>query len=349
MLDVGTGPFMLLGRMAQRAGASCVACVESSASSVGMAVELMRLEYLNGDWRRALQSSSEQHPADVDDGEWVIRNLDLPLSFRSLTVSAPLSAARDSGSSARGVPRPVACAVTELSHSTCDLCLFEGLSSCVALPPRIDLVVHEILGHIASSEGAVKVMRELRSRPGLLTADCKVIPRAAGTFIVPTAPLELSLLERLVSFADSGATLPFPQAIYRTQGVPRENFLDAPQLMEWFDFTKSSELDTRQRRVCDFKTQRDTKFDGLHLSLAVELDEFETIDSHKQTTSWSCTYIRLFAAADAVFLPAGAMVRFTCMTDVSSDCPEYTVHVSIARDAQEQLCHLTTYSWRGLG
>ena len=52
VLDVGTGPFMLLGRLAHNAGAALVACVEHSAASVQTASELLELEYQLGDWRR---------------------------------------------------------------------------------------------------------------------------------------------------------------------------------------------------------------------------------------------------------------------------------------------------------
>ena len=52
VLDVGSGPFMLLGRLAHAAGAEFVSCVEHSASSVEMACALLEEEYLQLDWRR---------------------------------------------------------------------------------------------------------------------------------------------------------------------------------------------------------------------------------------------------------------------------------------------------------
>lgn len=52
VLDVGTGPFMLLGRLAHAAGAEFVSCVEHSESSVEMACALLEAEYLQLDRRR---------------------------------------------------------------------------------------------------------------------------------------------------------------------------------------------------------------------------------------------------------------------------------------------------------
>ena len=44
VLDVGTGPFMVLARIAQRSGASFVACVEHSSRSVTLALEILKRE-----------------------------------------------------------------------------------------------------------------------------------------------------------------------------------------------------------------------------------------------------------------------------------------------------------------
>jgi len=43
--------------------------------------------------------------------------------------------------------------------------------------------VHEILGHLASAEGVVKALRELRTRAGLLVPNCQFVPRAARTMV----------------------------------------------------------------------------------------------------------------------------------------------------------------------
>ena len=45
-LDVGTGPFLLLARLCERAGASFVAAVEDSPAAVRLAIELLKREQL---------------------------------------------------------------------------------------------------------------------------------------------------------------------------------------------------------------------------------------------------------------------------------------------------------------
>ena len=59
--------------------------------------------------------------------------------------------------------------------------LFQGLASHVALPGKVELLIHEILGHVASCEGVVRAVRELKQRPGLMARGARLLPCAAGT------------------------------------------------------------------------------------------------------------------------------------------------------------------------
>ena len=45
--------------------------------------------------------------------------------------------------------------------------LHKGFSSSIALPTGIDLIIHEILGNVASAEGAIHAINELLMRTGL--------------------------------------------------------------------------------------------------------------------------------------------------------------------------------------
>jgi len=66
--------------------------------------------------------------------------------------------------------------------------VIEGHSTRVDLPQRVDLLVHEILGEVASIEGAAHVLRDARARllappplPGVRTS----IPAWEASFICP--------------------------------------------------------------------------------------------------------------------------------------------------------------------
>ena len=95
----------------------------------------------------------------------------------------------------------------EDEDGTSSLQLHHGYSTvCSSLRGGYTLVVHEILGHVASSEGAVGAIADLHERGLIAAADdagaggCAFIPAAAGTMLTPTSPVsgDRSLLEELV-------------------------------------------------------------------------------------------------------------------------------------------------------
>lgn len=238
VLDVGAGPFLLLGRLSQRSGASFVACVEHSRKSITLALEMLKREVNeqlastgHGCWSvdEDLDEECEQHLR-------LLGQLGVRLSLGQLRcpdVSACVAVAHTAGADVdKGNEGPAA-------DSGVVVALYHGISSSVALPGNIELVVHEILGHIASAEGVVKAIRELRTRAGLLAPGCKMVPRAAGTLIAPTSPLPavphcrpyrgppIQGAGLAATLADDGLrTMPLPARLYRLQqerGVGRSN------------------------------------------------------------------------------------------------------------------------------
>ena len=400
VLDVGSGPFMLLGRLASNAGATKVYCVEHSRQSVVSACELMRHEHT---LVKPVPSCPHCPSADAvsDANEWtevgrnsgrrsaenssncaLLTELGAQLALCSVEDHAEICAHRSGvsgGSRAaegsgegkeskegddvgdvyqesagtpptlRAVPVPVLRATVHrepklavaplptvegaLTGGALDsIELYEGLSSDAALPGGIELIVHEILGHIASSEGAVGAIRELRRRPGLAAKGCKVIPSAAGTMLAPTSVFHPNVLERLILHHNIGSTAAEVGSIYSAEGFPRECVLAPAQAMEWHDF--NGELPLQQTRHLAFTTAVAGWFNGLHMHLQVQLDERETpeaaIDSWTQRTSWSTVYVCLRSANDAIWLPAGSKVACVCDTDMDNDCPEYAIKVECA-------------------
>jgi hypothetical protein len=129
--------------------------------------------------------------------------------------------------------------------------------------------------------------------------------------------------------------------------MPSEGFLAPPQPMEWLDFR--SWLEVTSTRTCRFETRRAGYFDGLHMHLVVELDGETTIDTYRERTTWTCTYVRLFDAADAIWLEAGALVECVCKVDATADCPTYAIAVYVSRNGTGPLHHVADCSWCGDG
>ena len=401
VLDVGSGPYLLLGRMASAAGASFVACVEHSTESVRMATQIMRAECLAFDWRCRIDE-----PPDVNDGStldsgggggggggepgregsaerrakiaaWnakrdaehvvsccleLLGELSVGLRPSAIRISSgggaePLMRVTSSAAAATtlggltasaGSHQPDACCTpAAAAPGECVVELFHGLASEVVLPCGFDLIVHEILGNIASAEGAIKAVNELRGREGLGSKGLRILPAAAGTMIAPTSVLEPNLIERLLMYERTGRSHAQARHMYSVRGFPASNFLAPPQPMEWLDF--NGELPSVCRTTRVFTSEHACRFDGLHMHLVAHLDETTAIDAYAERTSWTCTYVRLLDEDDALWLPAGARVECTIDVDASTDLPTYAIQVRVAGDARSPFSHVTDFSWRGDG
>lgn len=135
VLDVGTGPFCLLSRLALLNGAGSADAVEESGEAVEHALRIISAE-----------SRGKECEGLREMG------VSLQLAFPEMAVEEPEG---PSELQLRLQKRPE-------EEGKRRLRLFRGLSSDVALEKRrYDLVVHEILGHVASSEGAALAILDL--------------------------------------------------------------------------------------------------------------------------------------------------------------------------------------------
>lgn len=340
VLDVGTGPFMVLGRISQRSGSPFVACVEHSHRSVTLALEVLKREVNIG----LLAGVAPKPP-------WVV---DASIDEECLQFLGQLGQLN-----VRLKPSHLACPtqaqglgcvalVTGSGGGASTLALYEGLSSATALPGDMELVVHEILGHIASAEGVVKAIRELRTRPGLLAPSCCFVPCAAMTMIAPTSPLP----------PQAGVAPPVTSCMYHVGQFPAGSVLATPQPMESYVFDDADlfrGLDDRQQRTCSFLVpDGGSGFDGLLMHLRVQLDASTTLDAYEQATTWECSYVRLLAAP--IHLAGGARIEFRCHVEAGTDSPAYRVDVFVQQQqqpmqhhAEAPLAHVVTFSWSGDG
>lgn len=314
VLDVGTGPFCLLSRLALWAGAASVDCVEQNGKAVDHAIELFLDEV-----------------EDKECKEMCCTGASLA-SLSSLQVHAHHFR--------KGRPSlSLTCKTHDSSHRS-SLQLFQGFSSDVPLPGGYDVVVHEILGHIASSEGVVDVVMNLRQR-GLLSQNCIFIPCRAMTFFAPTEQLDLSCLERIFQSFNTGRSTISRMIKYNVNRFPESLLLAAPACFE--DLDLSGDLHAHQHYVREFHTNRSAVFDGFHFHMFVDMDGISSINTLYDQTSWRTVYIRVLDPG--IFLPAGS--RIVCRTRVELDCsePRYSIKVSVGQCGYES--HVAEYTWSG--
>ncbi|KAK3248753.1 hypothetical protein CYMTET_41793 [Cymbomonas tetramitiformis] len=240
---------------------------------------------------------------------------------------------------------------------TSTLALYQGLSSKVTpelqgeviqgTRARFTLVVHEILGHIASAEGAAVAIRDLVDR-GLCAPGCAFIPRAAATLIAPTEALHVGPLDRVLHrYLNGSGEEVRTQVRHHCRRFPRGNLLAPPQPFEELCFGGLSEPGAcRQRRQLEFRAQRAGVVDGVHLHMEIALDDQVRLNMMEEAdSSWSTTYIRL--SRSGVHVAAGERLLCQCEALFDTTLPRYYVHLSAGEPGRERV--VGEFKWEGCG
>ena len=338
VLDVGTGAFCLLARMALAAGAARVDAVEINEWVCGHAEKLLR--------REATMKNQENE-------EGLQLDADLSLTAKLLPEVPPLAqpgaqvCEDTSGVSPDNSGKPC-CTISVIRGNlpSSRLCLYSGSLQKSPLSGPYELVVHELLGHVASSEGVVETLKTLQ-RPDFCAKDCTFIPCAAGTLFAPTSKLELaSSLERVLHCFFNAGTRIEAQTKYHARCFDATKLLARPRFFEYLTFSAVSTPDAGRRRVV-FITDMSGEFDGLHFHLHVQLDESTEIDTLATRTTWSTTYVKLLERG--VWLPEGSRIVCDCISGTKAGStrgmPYYSVTVSIGEPWDEK--KVASFCWEG--
>ena len=353
VLDVGSGAFCLLGRLALKAGAVLVHCVEQNFASVLYARELFKMEMAKMElppllWLRrtpaelcpdqmqlifpsSQASQSRRFQIHVEDQEARERSVH-EVEWRDPTL-------RQSLGSHCGT---VLLWPDDADEFPASLELHQGLCEEIPLPGEYDLVVHEILGYMASSEGVVPTIRDLHARQ-LPSAGCLFIPAAAGTYFAPTERLEMTELELALHSLFNGEQELAVKVKYNVRHFDPSSFLASPEIFEWFCFGRADTL-TDQQRTVEFRTTRDGYFDGLHFHLLIDMDRITTLDVLAVPTTWCTTYVRLLE--EAIFLPANSLMTCRCRAAAYGPAVQYSVEVWLGTPVNNS-APLASFEWAG--
>ncbi|CAE7485634.1 unnamed protein product [Symbiodinium sp. CCMP2456] len=337
VLDVGTGAFCLLARMALCSGASRVDAVEVNAKAVTHAAKLLRHEVT---MRNRSQNLIEGLKLDEE----------LSTSFPDIPPLAEPDAsvtsleAETTGQLDRAPSAPCYTVLVRSPAVSSRLRLYSGSLQSLHLQGPYSLIVHELLGHIASSEGVAETLQTLRCR-GLCTERCTFIPSAAGTLFAPTSKLKASSLEKVLHCFFNAETRIQTQTKYHARGFDAARLMARPRFFEFLEFSVEglAKLENTCRSRVVFITDKEGEFDGLHFHLHVQLDELTEIDTLSSATTWSTTYVKLLE--QAVWLPEGARIVCECESGSRSGMRRYSVDVSVGEPWDER--PLASFCWEG--
>jgi amino acid adenylation domain-containing protein len=205
--------------------------------------------------------------------------------------------------------------------------LIHGDSRKVDLPESVDLIVSELLGTIASSEGVAPILNDARR---FLKPDGTMIPGRAWTWI---AAMELPPeLEQAPAFSEISA--PYAEKIFQQQGhrfdlriclknVPQGCLVSDPGVFEELDFRAT--VPTTTRREIRLTVQRDARLHGFLLWLAMSTAEGEMLDALREDTAWLPVFFPVFEPALEVRV--GDILELACCAAMSANnlTPDYRI------------------------
>ena len=212
-----------------------------------------------------------------------------------------------------------------------------GFSDKVDLPERCDVLVHDLVGDIGSSEGMIPFIDDARQR--LLKSDATHIPRQCTTYAVLAEDPKLSAAEWIFSYGLRGLQRFDAVPFVRFFGFPQAAALSEPQVFEDIAFPQTPVLETNTRVVVEIK--RDGELRGVLLFIRLHFGGTRVVNTWTSQTSWATPYVRFKQATP---VRKGDLVEMSIQSDLSGD-PSYFLR--LARIVNGSASEIGQYAWSG--
>jgi len=218
--------------------------------------------------------------------------------------------------------------------------LLPGFSTDVELAEKCDVLIHEIVGSVASAEGMTPAVNDAKER--FLKAEAEFIPHSCSTFVCPVQPLKLPMIDAVVS-AIGQALFSFDDPdLYKVYNFPESNVLGPPVEFERTVFCE--EMPLEDRRELELVISKDGDLDGLLLFIEIHVDRETVINSLHHRTNWSTPYIKLFR--EPVKVTQGDVVHVTIHRELATTQPRYELDVRVCpRDSGIEMTRC--FRWQG--
>ena len=223
------------------------------------------------------------------------------------------------------------------SEGTDNIHLICGFSDKVQVPERCDVLVHDLVGDIGSSEGMVPFVADASAR--FLGPRAVHVPSRCTTLAVLAEDPKLSPAEWALSWV-LRELKPFEALSFvRFFGFPHAAALSEPQVFEDILLGEPWAPDAGRKLV--FEVKRDGVLRGVLLYIRLQLSETTVIDTWESQTSWSTPYVRLKTNTP---VRKGDIVEMDVQSDLSGN-PSYGVKLAlVAGDASRSI---GDYAWSG--
>jgi hypothetical protein len=212
-----------------------------------------------------------------------------------------------------------------------------GFSDRTTLPERCEVLVHDLIGNIASAEGMIPFIEDAKQR--LLTPDAVHIPERCVTCAVLAEDPTLTLAERTFSYVLRGCQrldrLPF----VRVFGFRPRNALSEPYVFEDFTFRQVQPL--RGSVWLDMEIKRDGVLQGVFFFLRIYFNETRVLDTWATPTCWETPFVRFKQPAR---VKEGDHVELCIQSDLSGT-PSYSLQMTHRADGSAK--RIGAYAWAG--
>jgi len=200
------------------------------------------------------------------------------------------------------------------------------------LPEKADICVSELIGNIASAEGAPIILKDARR---LLKPGGRFLPERSMTMIAPAIMPQIKsknlfldlIINSLANDVYKKIGFKFPFTRQTVFNFPESNILSSPGIFEDIDF--NCDTDGTGSTSCEFEIPRDCEFNGFISWVNLYVDSSNKIDTFKGT-SWAPVYLRCeksaLHAGDRIFID---ITRKTSRNNVN---PDYFIEGFVKRD-----------------
>jgi protein arginine N-methyltransferase 1 len=215
--------------------------------------------------------------------------------------------------------------------------LIHGFSDKVELPERCEVLVHDLIGNIASAEGMIPFIEDAKRR--LLTPDAVHIPQRCVTCAVLAQGPTLTVAERAFSYVLRGFQrldrLPF----VRVFGFQPQDALSEPYVFE--DFTLRQEQELQRNVRLDMEIKRDGVLQGVFFFLRIFFNDTRLLDTWASHTCWEQPFVRF---QQPTRVKKGDRAQLCIQSDLSGT-PRYSLQLAHQVNGSAQ--PIGEYVWAG--
>jgi PRMT5 arginine-N-methyltransferase len=215
--------------------------------------------------------------------------------------------------------------------------LLHGFSDRIDVPEQCEVLVHDLIGSIGSSEGMVPFVEDAKRR--MLTRDAVHIPRRCTTYAVLTEDPRLRLRETIFSYCARGFKRLDALSFLRFYGFPASAILSKPEIFEDIEFDRPADVDNNRR--LRFEITRDGRLRGVCFFIRLHLDAKRCVDTWESRTNWFIPYVRLKAATS---VKRGDLVEVSVHADISGN-PTYSLRFLHTTGTSTR--EIGSHSWSG--